>query len=1324
MVINIKILKRYSIDKIKFQMKKKKRCHTEIKSINHKINNIFNNKVFSLLLYLLLLIFFPSLSKEINVLILSNEIIIKIKGTGDQAILDSRVQIPSQIYLNNESQSDMYTVYNLSKEINEIRIVWDSPINSCNNMFYDFINIIEADLSKFDASKVTSMSNMFKGCSSLISINLNISNTSSLTDLSDMFYQCTSLEELDLSFIDTSSVTTMYQMLFNCISLISLNLENFNSSSVTDFQQAFFGLQSLTSLDLSHLDTSSATTMFQMFLNCYKLKYLDISNFETYNVENMHQMFYSCRALTSLNLSNFDTSKVTIMNDIFYDCNSLEYLDLSINFNTSKLENMENMFSSCYSLKSLDLSSFDTSSVSNMGKMFRECQSLEYLDISNFNTSKVLSMNEMFFNCKSLKSLELGNLDLSLVTDMGKFLYNCHSLLSLNLFNFNPKQITNYNEFLYNVSESFLYCIGENNLLDSQINNDKKVNCSELCSSINNRKYIVEKNKCISDCSKDNKYIFEYNYICYSSCPNDSYIYDNYTCKKAIICKNYYNYNHTGCLDSIPLGFYLNDTVEKTIDKCNIKCDNCTLESMEKDLCISCNINENYYSKFNVSMNINSFINCYNQLQTGYYLDNTSLIFYPCHYTCEECSGPENNQCIKCLDNYILQNGSCIDIEQKDSNIYNYETHNTALTEDKNDDTIFTNNKLTSDIISNEYNSDTTSYFNGKTITISLISDTIKYELLNEDTNNLGIISDINNIHELNRSTYSYNINTSLIKLYTIFKNRTFIDLSQEVKEFIYNKFKLDKEKDKIYVLIDEFISEDPRMVTYYYNYRIFLENGTELNLGLIDEDIYVDIYTMIKDKNLVNFNYTKYFYKQGYDIYDKNSEFYNDFCTPAFVNENDIILEDRKKYIYPNNVTLCKNNCKYKKVDLEEERIICLCNINSIKNISNEENDFLNEDDGNFISYLLDNINYKIFKCYKVINSFDNLKSNLAFYALLLVFLSIAILNLIFLLYSLPRIIKMMYRDAPTPAKVKRELILELKRLRKLEKNAPSNPRKKKKSLSMIISKKIKSKKSLKKSTKNNVATNSIKDILLNPSSEESILKSSKISIDNGRIKREELNDLPYTLALNLDKRNVFQIFLSLIIQKLEIINLFISDEKVKLMIICEYILSLQFNFFFNALLYSDEVISNKYHNNGELDFVITLTLSISSNIISSIVCYYVNYSKGLDERYDLIMTIKSQYYYLKNIIIFFKYLKIKFIYFAICELLIICTSFYYVVIFFIIYSKSIGSLILNYFTSLFESFLTSIVITIIIVSTRKIGLTFLCKELYNTSKYINNYY
>ena len=55
----------------------------------------------------------------------------------------------------------------------------------------------------------------------------------------------------------------------------------------------------------------------------------------------------------------------------------------------------------------------------------------------------------------------------------------------------------------------------------------------------------------------------------------------------------YYNYNKTKCIDTMPDGYYLNDTNNRTIDKCNIKCKTCNNESNTNDLCLSCNLENN-----------------------------------------------------------------------------------------------------------------------------------------------------------------------------------------------------------------------------------------------------------------------------------------------------------------------------------------------------------------------------------------------------------------------------------------------------------------------------------------------------------------------------------------------------------------------------------------------------------------------------------------------------------------------------------------------------------------------------------------------------------
>jgi hypothetical protein len=135
-------------------------------------------------------------------------------------------------------------------------------------------------------------------------------------------------------------------------------------------------------------------------------------------------------------------------------------------------------------------------------------------------------------------------------------------------------------------------------------------------------------------------------------------------------------------------------------------------------------------------------------------------------------------------------------------------------------------------------------------------------------------------------------------------------------------------------MIINDYPSNKTNKATNDYDYRLVLENGTELNKNEIKEDLYTDFYIPIAHLGIANYNYTKFFAEKGYDIYDKNSFFYKDICSPAYIGKPDIVIKNRKKYIYPNNVTLCEYDCTYKDINIEEERIICSCNLIAIRRI------------------------------------------------------------------------------------------------------------------------------------------------------------------------------------------------------------------------------------------------------------------------------------------------------------------------------------------------------------------------------------------------------
>ena len=104
--------------------------------------------------------------------------------------------------------------------------------------------------------------------------------------------------------------------------------------------------------------------------------------------------------------------------------------------------------------------------------------------------------------------------------------------------------------------------------------------------------------------------------------------------------------------------------------------------------------------------------------------------------------------------------------------------------------------------------------------------------------------------------------------------------------------------------------------------------------------------------------------------------------------------------------------------------------------------------------------------------------------------------------------------------------------------------------------------------------------------------------------------------------------------------------------------------------------------------------------------------------------MEIKDKSSYLYAFNKFIKIVKIKVILYFLMEILIIVFSFYYIIIFCIIYSKSQISLLVNYLMSIVETLALSIIVSFVVALTRKIGLKGAYKSIYNTSKYINNHF
>jgi hypothetical protein len=220
------------------------------------------------------------------------------------------------------------------------------------------------------------------------------------------------------------------------------------------------------------------------------------------------------------------------------------------------------------------------------------------------------------------------------------------------------------------------------------------------------------------------------------------------------------------------------------------------------------------------------------------------------------------------------------------------------------------------------------------------------------------------------------------------------------------------------------------------------------------------------------------------------------------------------------------------------------------------------------------------------------------------------------------------------------------------------------------------------------------------------------------------EYNFLPYTEALNKDNGNFFTIFISIFKLKIEFIALLFYPEEFtyKSYTISMYTLGFLFGFFMNSLLYTDDIVSEKYHNNGKLNLLTTIFLSLTSNFISWIIgCFSKQFFiyneslllliKDVKRKSDFILTFMKLYLMVK--IISFGYYFLSFIF--------IITMTYYIVIFCAVYQESQNSLLINYIMGFIESIITSICITLVICVLRIIGLNFKNKYCYRTSVFLD---
>lgn len=488
---------------------------------------------------------------------------------------------------------------------------------------------------------------------------------------------------------------------------------------------------------------------------------------------------------------------------------------------------------------------------------------------------------------------------------------------------------------------------------------------------------------------------------------------------------------------------------------CDKKCLECDEESNARNLCIKCNIKNNYYPlKLNnvIGDKNEKYINCYSEETKilNYYLNKNENIFESCFYTCgtcEEMGDKNDHKCLTCANNYRMnpnKNNSCV-MKCKYlfyfTNFGEYKCTNDNQCPEEANILIKDLSKCTSDC-KNE--GDYQFQYNG---------ECIKSCPDGTEINNETKICQIKDKHQCSYNLFELFLDNSIQKneIEKIAKDyvKEFYYTNNHISNYISDKFSIiiyknsecikklklslptidfgecyknvkdnySIKEDLIIGVIDSYTnknnssSNNPE-TTYAFFHPV---TGINLNASEICKDSKIkmeeNILSIVDDNKTILF-----FAGQNVNIFNISNEFYTDRCFYfESWNNKDVVLKDRINYVYPN-VTLCDNDCKNIGINLTSLTAICECSFRDLLDISNLENDWFSNnilvsEVINQIHGLITLLNLEVMRCYKTIFDLKYMSKCTGGYIILFILICAIICNVIYSNYSIKETLGFLFK-------------------------------------------------------------------------------------------------------------------------------------------------------------------------------------------------------------------------------------------------------------------------------------------------------------------------
>lgn len=268
-------------------------------------------------------------SDDIDIII-DNEIIQnKYKYTSDYKYDEKSKNCEGAQYLSHKLNTNYLFYWNFTTAgMHIIKIKFKKIISTCKDMFSKCGEIINADLSNFNCSRVSSCENMFSECVALTDIKFGNLDFNSSTSFKGMFNKCQNLFNLDVSKFNTKNSLSFSNMFSGCLRIKNLDVSKFDSSKCEDIRRMFKDCQNIVKIDMFNWDMGKIKS-FNYFDFTEILK--GTSNLGTIGAIGLGVIGVGLvpALLGGISMIN----KSSGINELFKGCKQLKKIRMSTNFN-------------------------------------------------------------------------------------------------------------------------------------------------------------------------------------------------------------------------------------------------------------------------------------------------------------------------------------------------------------------------------------------------------------------------------------------------------------------------------------------------------------------------------------------------------------------------------------------------------------------------------------------------------------------------------------------------------------------------------------------------------------------------------------------------------------------------------------------------------------------------------------------------------------------------------------------------------------------------------------------------------------------------------